>query len=175
MYRLCLFFFLAIGLAFAGEPVKVCVAQPGGPEAKNWKLQVPVARQIEQEAAAKQLSLSAPLLTTDNEKRSRAEAGEKGCSYILLMTLDATRDQVVGTLNPNPTAKPQADVTRAVNATPTGLDLKYKLITPDGRKTAAATIPMTIKQNATASDFEEAGHKLISTVATQVLEAVTRK
>lgn len=172
MRRLFFFLLLVTGLAFAGEPVKICVAQPSGPEAKNWKLQAPIAKQIEQDGVSKQMDVSSPLLSSDDEKHAKKEAAEKSCSYILLTTLETAHDQVFGTLKPDPYAKSEGDINRSVNATPAGLKLKYKLITSGGKKVAASSVPMELKENPKAADFEEAGHKLIESVARHVISAL---
>ncbi len=172
MYRVILFLLFTTGLAYAGEPITICVAQPNGSEAKNWKLQAPIAQKIERDGAAIQFDVLAPLLNSDSEKLAKQEASGKSCSYILLTTLESARDQVFGTLNPDPYKKSEGDINRSVNATPAGLILKYKLIRPEGKKVAAASVPMSVKENPTAGDFEEAGRKLIESVASQVLTAV---
>jgi hypothetical protein len=172
MYRLLLFALLTTSFCFASDQISVCVAQPNGPEAKHWKLQAPIAKRIEQDASAMQLNVVAPLLSSDTEKNAKQEASGKNCSYILLTTLESNRDQVFGTFNPNPAGRSQGDINRSVNATPQALNLKYKLIKTAGKKMAATSVPMFVKENPSASDFEEAGHKMIETLASQVLAAI---
>lgn len=96
--------------AWAADPVKICIAQPNGPEAKNWKLQAPIAKRIESDAAAKQLAITAPLLTSDDEKHAKSEALEKSCSYILISTLESKEQPVFGTFNPSPTGRSEGDM-----------------------------------------------------------------
>lgn len=160
--------------AFAADPIKLCVAQPGGPEAKNWKLQRPIAQRIESEASAKQMAITAPLLENSDEKLAKTEAHDKSCSYILISTLESNEQPVFGTFNPSPTGRSVGDMDRSVTATPPALTLKYKLLTPDGKKIQAASVPLQLKDTQGRADYEEAGRKLIDKVATQVIAALPR-
>lgn len=167
------FLVLTSATVFAGEPIKVCIAQPSGAEAKNWKLQGPVAKRLEQQAASKQMEISAPTLLADSEKKAKAEASEKGCTYVLLSSIEASKDEVFAALNPSPTARPQADASRSLNATPAGFTIKYKLITTDGKKIVSSSVAAPLSQNPTTADFQETGIKLVDGLATQVLSAVS--
>ena len=157
--------------ALAAGPIKICIAQSGGPEAKNWKLQAPIAKRIEGNAAEKQLAIVAPLVASDDEKHARAEAREKSCNFVLLSTLENNGQQLFTTFNPSPTARSTVDLQRP---TPTVLSLKYKILSADGHKIGASSVPLQLKDNSTPADYEEAGRKLVDTLADQVITALPK-
>ncbi len=172
MRPLFVFLLLSSSFAFAGEPIKVCIAQTSGPEAKNWKLQAPVAHRLEQQTSNKELKISAPLLNSDSEKKAKSEAAEKSCNYVLLTSIDVAKDEMFAVLNPSPYAKPQPDANRSLNATPPGFVIKYKLIQPDGKKVAESKVKAPLQQNPTSADFQETGTKLVDALATEVITAL---
>jgi hypothetical protein len=158
--------------AWAADPINICIAQPSGPETKNWKLQKPLAQRMETVASARKLTIIVPLLESNDEKHAKTEARDKSCSYILISTLESSGQTVFGTFNPSPTGRSVGDIDRSVSATPHALTLKYKLITPDGKKIQAASVPMQLKESEGHVDYEEAGRTLIDKVATQVIAAL---
>jgi hypothetical protein len=159
---------------FAAEPVKVCIAQLSGPEAKNWKLQAVIAKRMEEPAISKQLAISAPLLTSDDEKHAKSEAAGRGCGYIVLATLESIAPQVYGTFNPNPTGRSAGDLGRSLNETPRNINLKYKLIAPNGQKIQSSSIVMDLKDAHAPADYDRAARKLVDDLAIQVIGAVEK-
>lgn len=155
--------------AFAGEPIKLCLAQPNGVEAKNWKIQAALAHKIEALALAKQISLTSPLLDSNDEKHAKSEGHDKSCSYVLLTTIEKNNQQFSGTFNPSPTGPPAAAISSPIAQAAVAPQVRYKIITMDGKKIGSSTVTMALKPNPVAADFEEAGRKLVDTVAEQAI------
>lgn len=161
--------------AWAADPIKVCIAQPSGPEAKNWKLQSPIAKRIESNASAKQMAISAPLLASDDEKHAKPEAREKSCIYILLSSWENNGQQLFAAFNPSTTSRPTVALSGSTGVTTAvALKLKYKIVTADGHKIGASSVPLQLKDNATPKDYEEAGRKLVDALADQVIAALPK-
>lgn len=161
--------------AFAADPVKVCVAQPNGAEAKNWRIQAPLAKHIETAGTSKQMQIVAPTLNSDDEKHAKNEATEKGCTYIVLTTIEKNNQGMFGTFDPSPTGAPSASpTTSSVGQASVAPTVKYKIITPNGKKVAGANVPMALKPNPTPADFQEAGRKMIESLANGIVDALPK-
>ena len=174
MQRLILFAILICTSSFATEPAKVCVAQPNGSEAKNWKIQNPLAHRIETTAAGKQIQVLAPILNSDDEKHAKSEAREKSCTYIVLTTIEKGYQSAVGTFNPSPTGSQSLSPTGAIAQAAIAPTVKCKVITPEGRKVATSITSMSLRENPTPADFEEAGRKMLETLASQIVDALPK-
>ena len=168
------FLLLSSTTSFAADPVKLCVAQPGGSEGKNWRIQSSLAHKIEALASSKQIVLTSPLLDANDEKHAKSEGQGKACSYVLLTTIEKSNQQVSGTFNPSPTGERSASPTSSMAQAAMAPEVKYKLITVDGKKVHSSSVIMVLKGNALAADYEEAGKKLIDKLAEEAVNALPK-
>ncbi len=156
----------------AGTPTKVCVAAPTGPQAQNWKLHDPIVRKLTELSAQQSSKLTVEKLSAGDEKPAKKEAKEKSCAYLVLPFWEENRGHMQTSMNPDPHAKTNVDLSASSAAN--GYDLHYKLLDGNGKKIATNKTSLGLPEHPVAADYQAAGTRVIDFIATDVMKNITK-
>ena len=154
------------------KAMKICVAQIGGAEAKNWNLRVPIMNRMSGEIERRQLNATVMPLETD-EKHSAKQASGQQCEIVIYSVMERQSNEVNSSMEPSPNLR--ASVNLNAPSPDSKVRYSFKIKEVSGKQLASGKAEVELKRSFTRSDYEESGREIVEQVAEKIVSAIPKQ